>query len=227
MASRTRPRAPAARDPEVVLRATKEPDFRQERSRRSYLALLEAATELFARARLRRHRHPRDRAARGRLGRHVLPLLRRQARGLPRDRAPHDGRRVRRDDRGADAGAVRRPRAPRDDQPRRSRSCSSTCSSRPQLTRSFTRDVAPRSAGRRAPPRVRADLASQRLTALIAAIIAAQRGPRSRGDRVRALRQRDAVRVRPRRARRAVADRAPSARKKALTDFIERALFPT
>ena len=34
-------------DPEVLLRATKEPDFRQERSRRSYLALIEAATELF------------------------------------------------------------------------------------------------------------------------------------------------------------------------------------
>ncbi len=39
----------AARSPEAVLRATKEPDFRQERSRRSYLALLEAATELFGR----------------------------------------------------------------------------------------------------------------------------------------------------------------------------------
>jgi AcrR family transcriptional regulator len=34
-------------DPEALLRATKEPDFRQERSRRSYLALIEAATELF------------------------------------------------------------------------------------------------------------------------------------------------------------------------------------
>ena len=34
-------------DPEVLLRATKEPDFRQERSRRSYLALIDAATELF------------------------------------------------------------------------------------------------------------------------------------------------------------------------------------
>ena len=31
----------------VVLRATKEPDFRQDRSRRSYLALIEAATVLF------------------------------------------------------------------------------------------------------------------------------------------------------------------------------------
>jgi len=39
----------AARSPEAILRATKEPDFRQERSRRSYLALLEAATELFGR----------------------------------------------------------------------------------------------------------------------------------------------------------------------------------
>jgi AcrR family transcriptional regulator len=32
-----------------VLRARKDPDFRQERSRRSYLALIDAATELFAR----------------------------------------------------------------------------------------------------------------------------------------------------------------------------------
>lgn len=47
MASRARPRAPA-RDPESLLRATKEPDFRQERSRRSYLALIEAATQLFS-----------------------------------------------------------------------------------------------------------------------------------------------------------------------------------
>lgn len=39
---------PAPRDPEAILRATKEPDFRQERSRRSYLALIEAATELFS-----------------------------------------------------------------------------------------------------------------------------------------------------------------------------------
>jgi AcrR family transcriptional regulator len=44
--ARTRP-APE-RDPETVLRATKEPDFRQERARRSYLALIEAATELFS-----------------------------------------------------------------------------------------------------------------------------------------------------------------------------------
>ena len=33
---------------ESLLRASKEPDFRQERSRRSYVALIEAATELFA-----------------------------------------------------------------------------------------------------------------------------------------------------------------------------------
>jgi AcrR family transcriptional regulator len=39
---------PAPQDPETILRATKEPDFRQERSRRSYLALIEAATELFS-----------------------------------------------------------------------------------------------------------------------------------------------------------------------------------
>ncbi|HEU4734036.1 MAG TPA: TetR/AcrR family transcriptional regulator [Kofleriaceae bacterium] len=31
----------------LVLRATREPDFRQDRSRRSYLALIDAATELF------------------------------------------------------------------------------------------------------------------------------------------------------------------------------------
>ena len=37
-----------ARTPEDVLRKISDPDFRQERSRRSYLALLEAATELFA-----------------------------------------------------------------------------------------------------------------------------------------------------------------------------------
>ncbi len=44
----TRRAVAAPRDPETVLRATKEPDFRQERSRRSYLALIEAATGLFA-----------------------------------------------------------------------------------------------------------------------------------------------------------------------------------
>lgn len=45
----SRPKAkPAPADPEALLRATKEPDFRQERSRRSYLALIDAATELFS-----------------------------------------------------------------------------------------------------------------------------------------------------------------------------------
>jgi AcrR family transcriptional regulator len=43
----SRARKAAEPDPETLLRATKEPDFRQERSRRSYLALIEAATELF------------------------------------------------------------------------------------------------------------------------------------------------------------------------------------
>jgi AcrR family transcriptional regulator len=33
---------------EALLRATREPDFRQERSRRSYVALIDAATELFS-----------------------------------------------------------------------------------------------------------------------------------------------------------------------------------
>ncbi|MBL0220664.1 MAG: TetR/AcrR family transcriptional regulator [Myxococcales bacterium] len=46
-ASRPKARTGAPRTPEVILRVTKEPDFRQERSRRSYLALIEAATELF------------------------------------------------------------------------------------------------------------------------------------------------------------------------------------
>src|SRR5690242_19919228 len=36
------------RSPEAVLRGTQLPEFRQERSRRSYQALLDAATELFA-----------------------------------------------------------------------------------------------------------------------------------------------------------------------------------
>lgn len=40
--------APRSPSPEELLRAAKEPDFRQERSRRSYLALIEAATELFS-----------------------------------------------------------------------------------------------------------------------------------------------------------------------------------
>jgi AcrR family transcriptional regulator len=52
MASRPRPRPRSKSlpepDPEQLLRATKEPDFRQERSRRSYVALIEAATDLFA-----------------------------------------------------------------------------------------------------------------------------------------------------------------------------------
>jgi AcrR family transcriptional regulator len=52
MASRTRLRAAPAEplppnDLPAVLRATREPDFRQDRSRRSYLALIEAATALF------------------------------------------------------------------------------------------------------------------------------------------------------------------------------------
>lgn len=34
--------------PESLLRASKEPDFQQERARRSYLALIDAATELFS-----------------------------------------------------------------------------------------------------------------------------------------------------------------------------------
>jgi AcrR family transcriptional regulator len=46
-ASRTKAKPAPVRDPEALLRATKEPDFRQERSRRSYLALIEAAAELF------------------------------------------------------------------------------------------------------------------------------------------------------------------------------------
>lgn len=45
--STSRARKAPVPDPEALLRATKEPDFRQERSRRSYLALIEAATELF------------------------------------------------------------------------------------------------------------------------------------------------------------------------------------
>jgi AcrR family transcriptional regulator len=52
MASRVRPAAaPAKPLPQdglpVVLRTTREPDFRQDRSRRSYLALIDAATALF------------------------------------------------------------------------------------------------------------------------------------------------------------------------------------
>lgn len=47
MATRARSKA-EQRDPESLLRATKEPDFRQERSRRSYLALIDAALKLFS-----------------------------------------------------------------------------------------------------------------------------------------------------------------------------------
>lgn len=47
MATRNARKTSAHHDPEALLRATKEPDFRQERSRRSYLALIDAATELF------------------------------------------------------------------------------------------------------------------------------------------------------------------------------------
>jgi len=47
VAPRARTRT-APRDPAAILRASKEPDFRQERARRSYLALIEAATELFS-----------------------------------------------------------------------------------------------------------------------------------------------------------------------------------
>ncbi len=51
MATRARrPKTPPVPPPpEVVLAATKEPDFRQDRARRSYVALIEAATELFGR----------------------------------------------------------------------------------------------------------------------------------------------------------------------------------
>ena len=41
-------RTPTSPSSESLLRATKEPDFRQERSRRSYVALIDAATALFA-----------------------------------------------------------------------------------------------------------------------------------------------------------------------------------
>ncbi len=47
MASTRARSKPGSRTPEDILRATKEPDFRQERSRRSYLALIEAAADLF------------------------------------------------------------------------------------------------------------------------------------------------------------------------------------
>ncbi len=45
--AKARAHSGAPRPPEAILRATKEPDFRQERSRRSYLGLIKAATELF------------------------------------------------------------------------------------------------------------------------------------------------------------------------------------
>jgi len=48
VASRARAKPAPKPSPEELLRASKEPDFRQERSRRSYLALLDAATELFS-----------------------------------------------------------------------------------------------------------------------------------------------------------------------------------
>ena len=48
MAALTKSTDKRQRDPETLLRASKEPDFRQERSRRSYLALIEAATQLFS-----------------------------------------------------------------------------------------------------------------------------------------------------------------------------------
>ncbi len=48
MARSARHRGPVPpRAPEDVLRATKEPDFQQDRARKSYLALIEAATRLF------------------------------------------------------------------------------------------------------------------------------------------------------------------------------------
>lgn len=53
MRSRARPAAPTSSGlPQdslpAILRATREPDFRQDRSRRSYLALIDAATALFS-----------------------------------------------------------------------------------------------------------------------------------------------------------------------------------
>jgi len=51
MAARAKSRAvrtPTPPSSESLLRASKEPDFRQERSRRSYVALIDAATALFA-----------------------------------------------------------------------------------------------------------------------------------------------------------------------------------
>ena len=48
MARSARAKTSTQRDPEALLRATREPDFRQDRARRSYIGLIEAATELFA-----------------------------------------------------------------------------------------------------------------------------------------------------------------------------------
>jgi AcrR family transcriptional regulator len=48
VAARAKPKLGAKKSPEAVLRAVPGPEFRQERSRRSYDALIEAATELFA-----------------------------------------------------------------------------------------------------------------------------------------------------------------------------------
>jgi AcrR family transcriptional regulator len=46
--ARSKDSASPSWDPVAILRASKEPDFRQERSRRSYLALIEAAIALFS-----------------------------------------------------------------------------------------------------------------------------------------------------------------------------------
>ena len=48
MPPRARRQTAVERDPEAILRATREPDFQQERARRSYLALIDAATALFS-----------------------------------------------------------------------------------------------------------------------------------------------------------------------------------
>src|SRR5215475_2297223 len=45
--SQAEPGAPGLDSLPVVLRPTREPDFRQDRARRSYLALIDAATALF------------------------------------------------------------------------------------------------------------------------------------------------------------------------------------
>ena len=142
MASRARPAAAPAdhsrRTASRVLRTSREPDFRQERSRRSYLALdRRRRRQLFA-------THGYDAVGTPEIAQRAgvsvgtfyryfddkheiyLEIARRTMVAAYRET-----------DRGLDARAVRRPRAPRDDQRDRSRSCSTTCSSRPQLTRSF------------------------------------------------------------------------------------------